>query len=79
MEYKETLEAKKDDIIVLDSNWVKITKITFYDIDGDKVDTLMSHEKHSFEVPNLKGEYFVLIDTISERGTAWYSLKLKIN
>ena len=78
MEYKKTLEAKKDDTIVLDSNWVKITKITFYDIDGDKVDTLISQEKHSFKVPYLNGEYIVLIDTISERGTAWYSFKIKI-
>ena len=79
MEYKVALEAKKGDIIVLDSNWVKITRITFYDMDGDKVDALLSREKHSFEVPNLTGEYFVLIDTISERGTAWYSFKLKID
>ena len=76
-EYNDVLKAKEEDKIVLDSNWVKITRVTFYDLDGDKVEEV-PHEKYSFNIPHLKGEYLVLIDTISERGTTWYSFKINI-
>ena len=79
MEYKNILEAKKEDIIALDSNWVKIIRVTFYDSDGDEVEMLESPGKYSFKVPNLSGEFIVLINTISKRGTAWYSFKIHIN
>lgn len=78
LEYKDILEVKKEDTITLDSDWVKIIRVTFYDIDGDKVVRLESPEKYSFKVPNISGDYIVVLDTISERGTAWYAFKIKI-
>lgn len=79
IEYKDILEAKSEDVIALDSNWVKIVRVTFYDIDGEQVEVLESPGKYSFKVPKLSGEYVVLVDTISGRGSAWYSFKIKIN
>ena len=79
IEYKEVLEAKKDDTIILDSNYVKITDISFYRLTGELLDISISHEKHSFKVPNLSGEYLVSIGTYSTRGKAWYSFKIKIS
>lgn len=78
--YDEYLPSNKEDIIVLDSSSdLTITRITFYDSKYEKVDIPITYEKNNFTVPNLKGEYVVLIDTICDRGTAWYSFKLKID
>jgi len=78
MDYSDILEAKKGDVIVLDSKRVKITNITFYELNGTKQSLLISSSKYSFEVPDVYGEYYVLIDTISDRGSAWYSFKIKV-
>ena len=78
--YDEYLPSNKEDIIALDSSSdLTITRITFYDSKYEKVDIPITYEKNNFTVPNLKGEYVVLIDTICDRGTAWYSFKLKID
>ncbi len=78
--YDEYLPSKQDDIIALDSSSdLTITRITFYDSNYEKLDVQITYEKNNFIVPNVKGEYVVLIDTICDRGTAWYSFKLKID
>ena len=78
--YKQYLDSKKDDIILLDSsNDINITRITFYDLNSEKIDIPIVYDNNSFMVPNLHGEYIVVIDTICDRGTAWYSFKIKIN
>lgn len=78
--YDEFLDSNYEDVIALDSSsYVNITRITFYDSNYEKVDIPIAYERNNFTVPNLKGEYIVLIDTICDRGTAWYSFKLKID
>ena len=77
--YDEFLDSNYKDVIALDSSSdVNITRITFYDSKYEKVDIPITYERNNFTVPNLKGEYIVLIDTICDRGTAWYSFKLNI-
>lgn len=78
--YGEYLPSNQNDIVALDSaSDITITRITFYNLDFKKIDIPISYERNNFSVPNLKGDYVVLIDTICERGTAWYSFKLKID
>lgn len=78
--YDEILDSNPGDVVALDSSSdVNITRITFYDSNYEKVDVPISYEKNNFTVPKLKGNYIILIDTICDRGTAWYSFKLKIN
>ncbi|MBR1386102.1 MAG: helix-turn-helix transcriptional regulator [Bacilli bacterium] len=78
--YDEILDSNPEDVVALDSSSdVNITRITFYDSNYEKVDVPISYEKNNFTVPKLKGNYIILIDTICDRGTAWYSFKLKIN
>ena len=74
------LSIPLEDIIILDSSSdVNITSITFYDSKYEKVDIPITYEKNNFIVPNLKGEYIVLINTTCDRKTAWYTFKLKID
>ena len=78
--YDEILDSNPEDVVALDSSSdVNITRITFYDSNYEKVDVPISYEKNNFTVPKLKGNYIILIDTICDRGTAWYSFKLKID
>ena len=78
--YDEYLDSNQEDVIALDSSSdITITRITFYNLDSQKLDVSVSYEKNNFTVPKFKGDYIVLIDTICDRGTAWYSFKLRIN
>ena len=79
MQYKDILETNKMDTMALDSNRVSITNVRFYSLSGDEIKVLVSHEKYSFVVPDLYGEYIVLIATYSKRGSSWYSFKININ
>ncbi len=79
IKYKEVLEAFKNQTIELDSKFVKISQVRFYDLNGNKINIAISNKKYSFKVPDLLGEYLVLLDTISERGSVWYSFKISIN
>ena len=79
MEYKNILEAKKGDTIAFDSNRVSIKNVSFYSLSGDEIEVLVSHQKYSFVVPDLYGEYIVSIATYSKRGSSWYSFKININ
>ena len=79
IEYKNILPAKSNDTIVIDRNDITITRVTLYDINGNKNNSLIEHSKDNFIIPNVKGQFLVLIDTISDRGTAWYSFKINID
>lgn len=78
IEYDGSLPAKSNDIIAIDRSEITIARVTLYDLDGVKKDILISYNRNDFKVPEITGEYIVLIDTISNRGTAWYSFKLNI-
>lgn len=78
IEYDSSLPAKSNDIIAIDRSEITITRVTLYDLDGVKKDISISYNRNDFKVPEITGEYLVLIDTISNRGTAWYSFKLNI-
>ncbi len=78
--YDQYLDSKPEDVIALDtSSDLSITRLTIYNANMQKLDISLSHDKNYFVVPNLKGDYIMQIDTICDRGTAWYSFKLKIN
>ena len=80
IEYKDYLDSRRGDVIALDSSSdIRITQITFYDLNSKMIDLSISYNKDNFKVPELRGDYIVKIDTICDRGTAWYSFKLKIN
>ena len=79
MEYKEILETSKGDTLVLDSNLVKIKDVSIFNSTGDELDIPISYEKSSLVVPDLEGEYYILLFTYSKRGSASYSFKIKIN
>lgn len=78
IEYDGSLSAKNNDIIAIDRSEITITRVTLYDLDGAKKDISISYNRNDFKVPEITGEYLVLIDTISNRGTAWYSFKLNV-
>lgn len=78
IEYDGSLPAKNNDIIAIDRSEITITRVTLYDLDGVKKDISISYNRNDFKVPEITGEYLVLIDTISNRGTAWYSFKLNV-
>ena len=78
IEYDGSLPAKNNDIIAIDRSEITITRVTLYDLDGAKKDISISYNRNDFKVPEITGEYLVLIDTISNRGTAWYSFKLNV-
>lgn len=78
IEYDGSLPAKSNDIIAIDRSEITITRVTLYDLDGVKKDISISYNRNDFKVPEITGEYLVLIDTISNRGTAWYSFKLNV-
>ncbi len=80
IEYKDYLDSRRGDVIALDSSSdIRITQITFYDLNSKMIDLSILYNKDNFKVPELRGDYIVKIDTICDRGTAWYSFKLKIN
>lgn len=78
IEYDGSLPAKNNDIIAIDKSEITITRVTLYDLDGVKKDISISYNRNDFKIPEITGEYLVLIDTISNRGTAWYSFKLNV-
>ena len=79
IEYDDSLSAKIDDIIAIDRSEITITRVSLFDLEGVQKDISILYNKNDFKIPNIKGEYLVSIDTISNRGTAWYSFKLKID
>lgn len=77
--YKQILDASINDIISINNDFVFISKVSFYDVTNNKpLDIKINNEKHSFTVPNLKGIYFVKLDTFSQRGKCWYAFKISI-
>lgn len=78
-EYKEILNVVPHDIISTNNNDIIIKKVTFYSVDnGEQIDLVISNDKHNFEVPNIKGNYYVKLDTINANGNCWYSFKIDI-
>lgn len=79
-EYKTILKAFPQDIISINDDSITINKVIFYDTNnGNQVDIEINHEKHNFIIPNIKGIYYVKLDTSSKNGKCWYSFKIDIN
>lgn len=79
IKYDKVLEAKSEDVISIDINdSLTITKVSFYDLDFNKLDIVIGNSDNHFKLPDIDGNYIILLDTISERGTAWYSFRINI-
>ena len=79
-EYDGILNAFPKDIVSINNDDIIINKVEFYNINNkERVNIKISHEKHNFEVPNIKGIYYVKLDTNSKNGKCWYSFKIDIN
>lgn len=79
IKYNEYLEATFDDIISINDDTIKIYNITLYSIETNKpIDIEVDNDGYSFVVPNIKGTFYVKLDTLSKMGTCWYSFKLDI-
>ncbi len=78
-EYNGIMNAFPHDIISLNNDGIIISKVTFYGVDtGKQIDLEINNDKHNFEVPNIKGNYYVKLDTINTNGNCWYSFKIDI-
>lgn len=78
-EYNGILSAVPHDIISLNNDGIIVSKVTFYSVDtGKQINLEINSDKHNFEVPNIKGNYYVKLDTINTSGNCWYSFKIDI-
>lgn len=78
-EYNGIMNAVPHDIISLNNDGIIVSKVTFYSVDTSKlIDLEINNDKHNFEVPNIKGNYYVKLDTINTNGNCWYSFKIDI-
>ena len=79
IKYDKTLEANSEDVINIDINdSLTITRVSIYDLNLNKLDISINNSDNHFKLPAIKGNYIILLDTISERGTAWYSFRIDI-
>lgn len=79
LNYKQMLETNSDDIIAINDDSININKVTFYSVDTKMpLDMKIENENYSFEIPNIKGMYYVELDTVSKKGTCRYSFKIRI-
>lgn len=79
IKYSQYLEASFNDIISINNDTIKIHDVTLYSTENNKpIDIEIDSDEYSFVVPNIKGTFYVKLDTLSEIGTCWYSFKLDI-
>ncbi len=79
IKYDKILNANSEDVINIDINdSLTITRVSIYDLNLNKLDISINNSDNHFKLPAIKGNYIILLDTISERGTAWYSFRIDI-
>ena len=79
IKYDKVLNANSEDVINIDINdSLTITRVSIYDLNLNKLDISINNSDNHFKLPDIKGNYIILLDTISERGTAWYSFRIDI-
>ncbi len=79
IKYDKILNANSEDVINIDINdSLTITRVSIYDLNLNKLDISINNSDNHFKLPDIKGNYIILLDTISERGTAWYSFRIDI-
>lgn len=79
IKYSQYLDASFNDIISINNDTIKIHDVTLYSTENNKpIDIEIDSDEYSFVVPNIKGTFYVKLDTLSEIGTCWYSFKLDI-
>ena len=79
IKYDKILNANSEDVINIDINdSLTITRVSIYDLNFNKLDISINNSDNHFKLPDIKGNYIILLDTISERGTAWYSFRIDI-
>ena len=78
MTYDEVLNVKANEKIFYDLKDCNITNITLYNNDNI-VDYDIVYEKDTITIPNLIGDYLIVVDFKSEHGSVMYSFKINIS
>ena len=79
MTYQNILSGKVGDIIAIDSESINLTRISIYKLTGEEVKIDIEHDSKNFTLPYINGEYIIKLDTISNRGTTWYTFKMRVS
>lgn len=79
MKYDSVLEVKKGDKIFLNLKDYMITNVSLYDTNELNYKIIYDNENNTISVPQLLGEYIMVVDFKYEQGQVWYSFKVSIS
>lgn len=82
MNYREVLNVKANEKIIMTTENANINKVSLYSVSEEKniEDSVKFYEEEKYLlVPELEGEYLLIISASFDEGNVGYSLKININ